>query len=100
MMTNTKQSHGRTLRYGTSLTVGKLSEIQERVQRWMVAELQLSLDTYLDCGEVNTTILGEHAAQALELYEDDAEATIPEWVFELSHDVSTWWESGPERARA
>ena len=56
---------------------------------WMRNELRFDPDAYDDCGEIDRTLLAENAADALELYADDFDATIPEWVFELAHDIAT-----------
>lgn len=55
------------------------------VKYWM----RESIDAYVSCcDEVNLTQLAEDAAQEFDLYEDDSDATIPEWVFELSSEVA------------
>jgi len=56
-------------------------------RRWMTSELQQDPDYYLDCGEVNATLLGENYAQEHDLYADDYSATIPDWVFDVAAEV-------------
>jgi hypothetical protein len=46
--------------------------------------LNAALDHLDECGEVDCTGLAETTANVYELYEDDPEATIPEWVFDLA----------------
>jgi hypothetical protein len=49
-----------------------------------------NIEDHLDCGEVNSTKLAENACQEFELYENDNDATIPEWLFELSVKVAEY----------
>lgn len=53
-----------------------------RVRRWM----EYVKEVYRDgkTGEVNCTKLAEDAAEAGELYLNDTDFDIPEWVFELA----------------
>lgn len=54
---------------------------QKQVQTWMRMH---SLEHLDPCGEVNNTELAEAAAVEFNLHEDDADATIPEWVFDCA----------------
>lgn len=55
--------------------------MRNKVKRWMENNRSEYID---DCNEVNYTGLAEGAAQEFDLYEDNEEATIPEWVFDLA----------------
>lgn len=57
------------------------------VAKWMKNGLELSPDDFRVYGEFNSTRLAEMAADALDLDLGDDNATIPEWVFELSINV-------------
>lgn len=61
-------------------------ENKDAVRRWMAQ----NAGSYYDCGEVNTTLLGEDAAGEFDLYEDEEEYIIPECVFELAAEVADW----------
>jgi hypothetical protein len=55
------------------------------VNRWM----SLNREDYIDqCGELDCTKLAEEAADMFNLYENDDEATIPEWVFEMAAELA------------
>lgn len=49
-----------------------------QTNRWQFTDL---------CGEINCTKMAEDAADNYNLYEDDIDFKIPEWVFELSAEV-------------
>jgi hypothetical protein len=69
------------------------AEQRKQAETWMreVLSDDYDHDDLLDCGEVNRTRLAEECADALDLALDDADATIPEWVFDLAHEVAEWW---------
>jgi hypothetical protein len=53
----------------------------DRVKKWM----QEYHADYIDsCNETDHTGLAEAAAEEFDLYENDSEATIPEWIFDLA----------------
>lgn len=55
--------------------------------------MRLRVEEHIDsCGEVNMTALAEETADAGDLYEDDIEYGIPEWVFELAYDIAQEFE--------
>ncbi len=56
------------------------------VRRYLSANTSEHVDP--KTGEVNLTLLAESAAQRFDLYEDDADATIPEWVFDMAVEVA------------
>jgi hypothetical protein len=62
--------------------------LKSYVKSWM----RSNTDEHLDCGEVNLTGLAENAAHEFDVYEEDSEATIPEWVFEMAVDVAIIYE--------
>lgn len=48
---------------------------------------------YVDlCNEVNCTRLAEDAAEEYNLYVDEVDFEIPEWVFDLASDTGTKYE--------
>lgn len=53
------------------------AELVKRVKKWM--HFHFYEYSYDDC-----TKLAEDAANEFDLYEDDVDYVIPEWVFELS----------------
>lgn len=55
---------------------------------WMKQELNFNLDDYLEYGEINCTKLAENCADALNLYIDEIDYQIPEYVFDIAFDVS------------
>lgn len=57
---------------------------QKDILLWMCKELSENESRYLDCGEVNTTLLAENAADHFNLYLDDTEYGIDDSVFGLS----------------
>jgi hypothetical protein len=60
--------------------------MKSKVRNWMRREVLNYLD---DCNEINCTKLAEDAADEFNLYVDDPEeGTIPEWVFDMSFQVS------------
>lgn len=51
--------------------------------------MRLHLEEYRDkCGDINCTKLAEDACDSFNLYEDDDDATIPEWIFDCAVDVA------------
>ena len=60
---------------------------RDLVRMWMMAEVE----DYDDGCEVNCTKMAEDAAYEYDLYDDDVDFTIPEWVFELAFEVERWW---------
>ena len=61
---------------------------KENPKNWMKNELQWNREEYIEWGEINTTKLAENCANALLLYLDDFDATIPEEVFDLAVEVA------------
>lgn len=59
------------------------------VYRWMNAELKYRSSEYMDCGEVNCTLLAENCASALDLCDDEGD--IPEVVFVAAVDCADEW---------
>ena len=61
----------------------------DEIKRWMRAELQNDIESYLDCdgATVLRTQLGEAYADAHDLDED-----IPDDVWDAAHEVGVWWE--------
>ena len=57
-------------------------------RKWMRYELDWHTEDYLEYGEINCTKLAEACAEALALYTDDFDATIPEEVFDLAFEVA------------
>ena len=57
-----------------------------KVKQWMISELQQKgfIDPKTD--EPDRTGVGEGAADRFQIY--DIGGNIPEWVFEMSHDVA------------
>ena len=64
--------------------------LYQQARRYMQSNIEDNLDTLT--GEVNATYLAEDAAMHFNLYENDAAATIPEWLFELAYDISAAYE--------
>jgi len=60
---------------------------RDLVRMWMMAEVE----DYDDGIDINCTRLAEDAADEYDLYDDDIDFTIPEWVFELAFEVERWW---------
>lgn len=58
-----------------------------QARRYMLDNLEDNRDRFTD--EINTTYLAEDTCAALDLYEHDADRTIPEWLFELAYEVAT-----------
>lgn len=58
------------------------------VRAYMVRELQNEPAAYIDCGEVNSTKLGENATWHFAIYGTD-ETSTPEWIWDLAHDVAS-----------
>jgi len=50
----------------------------------MVKELQMNFEDYDDCGEVNHTKLSENMAEEHNIYVDEIDYEIPEYVFEAA----------------
>lgn len=50
----------------------------------MVKELTYDFPIYDDCGDVNYTLLAENMADKFDLYEDNVDYVIPEWVFDIA----------------
>lgn len=50
----------------------------------MIKELQMNFEDYDDCGEVNHTKLSENMAEEYNLYLDEINYDIPEYVFEAA----------------
>lgn len=64
-----------------------------KVKRWMI----VNIDNFIDeCNEVDCTSMAENAAEEFDLYEDDVDYTIPEFVFDLAVNVSERWENQRE----
>ena len=59
----------------------------ELVRQWMMDEVP----NYYDGIDINTTRLAEDAADQYDIYDDDVEFTIPEWVYELAVEVEAWY---------
>lgn len=77
----------------TTLILGKpLGDIR----KWMFRQLDHFRKDYLDCGEVNATVLAENAAHEFDLYEENADATIPEEVFDMAVEISEQFEDDNE----
>lgn len=66
--------------------------MDRKVKNWMTRELQNNSSDYDDCGEVNCTRLAENAAQAMDLYLDDPDFTIPSEVFDAAVMVAEKFE--------
>lgn len=64
-----------------------------RVTRWMKRVIGEYIDMY---DAVDCTKLAEDAADEFNLYEDDDDATIPEWVFEIASELSTEYANSVE----
>lgn len=62
-------------------------------RKWMRDELLMCRDLYDDCGEINCTMLAENCADAFDIYVGPEE-DIPEWVFDLSVDISAKFQNG------
>lgn len=54
-----------------------------QVKKWMKDQIELAPETYLECGEVNSTRLGEDATEHFDLYEGPDDET-PDWVWEIA----------------
>lgn len=63
---------------------------QGEVKRYMQREIEDHVD-YV-CLEVNATGLAEDAAAHFDLYEDEVNYEIPEWVFDVARQVAEVWE--------
>lgn len=72
--------------------------LETQVRAWMRKELERADagSEYFDCGEVVTTKLGENSAAHFTLYRDDADATIPEWVWDAAHEIGVAWTDAHE----
>jgi len=84
---------------GTSilwLAEGVAAAIKSAVTAYMFNNIE---DNFDGLGEVNTTRLAEDAAQASNLYANDADATIPEDVYEWAAEVAERYERAHERFR-
>lgn len=60
------------------------SVLKSFVKAWMREHANKYID---QCDELNITLLAEHAAYEFDLYLNTPDATIPEWVFDMSFDV-------------
>jgi hypothetical protein len=77
---------------GSALTleqqrVGHYAELTEEQERQLRAKMLTVLEEHEGESEITSTELAEQAANELHLHCDDAEATIPERVFELALEV-------------
>lgn len=63
---------------------------QANATAWMWSALTFDDDEYIKGGVAQLTQLAEGCADALDLYENDAEATIPDWVFDLAYLVAEY----------
>lgn len=72
----------------------------ERIKRWMRRAVAGEEREYELADGINATKLAEDCANELDLCADDADATIPEWVFdaaaEVAAEVEELWEEGEE----
>ena len=68
-----------------------LQQQRTNIKNWMRGELAQFKNDYLNCGEINCTLLAENCADVLNLYIGD-EYTIPEEVFDLAVDVAEEFE--------
>lgn len=59
---------------------------KSQIIRWMRAELSDDPSSYLDCGEVDCTSLGEAYADANGVGEE-----IPDDVWDAAFEVAEWW---------
>jgi hypothetical protein len=60
-------------------------QLKKKVLAWMRNNFREHVDG--SCNELNMTTLSESAADNFNLYEDEVDYTIPEWVFELATQV-------------
>jgi hypothetical protein len=65
--------------------------VKKNARRFMQLELARDPADYLDCGEVNRTLLAERCADELDLTRPPEHA-IPDWAFDLAHDVASHHE--------
>lgn len=63
----------------------------ELARQWMLD----NVDEYDDGIDINCTQLAEDAAYQFDIYDDDIDFTIPEWVYELAVETSDWY-LGPD----
>lgn len=66
----------------------KLRDKKEEVRKWM-HDLVEEND-----GDLSATHLAEDSADEFNIYENEIDFPIPEWMFELSADVIDQWEQG------
>jgi hypothetical protein len=70
-----------------------MKTLYQAARHWMLTE---DPTYYRGAGqEINRTGLAEACADALDLHSDAPgnEGEIPDWVFDLAHDVAEEWES-------
>ena len=66
----------------------KLGDKKEEIRKWMRALVELN------DGELDATHVAEEAADEFNIYENEIDFPIPEWMFELSAEVVDQCEQG------
>jgi hypothetical protein len=61
----------------------------ELARQWMIDNAA----DYDDGIDINTTRLAEDAAEQFDIYNDDIDFPIPEWVYKLAVEVEAWYLS-------
>lgn len=60
----------------------------EAVWNFWIREIQKSPTDYIDCGEFNTTAMGESAAQHFDCMTDEGKSPIEQDIFDWAVDFS------------
>ena len=66
---------------------------EQAAKEWLLYEFRYNKKEYLDeCNELNYTKIAEDCANSLNIYENEVDYKIPDWLFSMVIDVAEKFE--------